>query len=116
MELSCETVKNTLLVKLSGELDLHTAEKLRHKLSEALDKGGARHLVCDCAGVTFIDSSGLAVLLGRYRQLAALGGSVTLKNPRPQVYRILEFSGLNKIMTIEKPPSLGAPSYKEERR
>ena len=103
MEISCEVIKNTLWVKISGELDLNTAETLRLKLSNALDKSGARHMVCDFAGVTFIDSSGLGVLLGRYRQLAAVGGTISINNVRPQVYKLLEFSGLNKIINIEKP-------------
>lgn len=76
MEISCQFFKNTLWVKISGELDLNTADAMRLKLGSALDKSGARHMVCDFTHVTFIDSSGLGVLLGRYRQLAAVGGAL----------------------------------------
>lgn len=112
MEFSCEVRGSTLVTRIKGELDLNTADELRNKLDTALKNSAARNLICDFSGVSFIDSSGLGVLIGRLKNLETLGGSITIKNPRPSVYRILELSGLNKVMTIEK----SQQSYKEESR
>ena len=102
MQFSCEIVKNALFVQIGGEIDLDNADALRKKLDEALDATCMRKLICDLEGVRFIDSTGLGVLLGRYRKLAALGGGVKLVNVSEPIYRILALSGVTEIMQVEK--------------
>lgn len=93
-----ETRGNTLVVVLEGELDLKVANRLRHQMEQSLDDLPVRHLVLDLSRVCFIDSSGLGVILGRYKRVAAAGGKVALTGAQPQVRRILELSGLLRIM------------------
>ncbi|MEW5952897.1 MAG: anti-sigma F factor antagonist [Bacillota bacterium] len=93
-----ETRGDTLVVVLEGELDLRVADELRKKLEESLSDLPVRHLVVDLSRVCFVDSSGLGVLLGRYRRVAAAGGKVALTGAQPQVRRVLELSGLFRIM------------------
>jgi len=102
MQESCQMVKEGLLVKIKGELDLTCASSLRDRLDHELKKSGTRHLILDLGGVSFIDSSGLGVILGRYRMLAPIGGKISIRNCNAQVYRILEISGLTRIMLVER--------------
>ncbi|MGI9861223.1 anti-sigma factor antagonist [Moorella naiadis] len=90
-----------LQARIKGEVDLETADRLRQELEASLDHARPEVLLLDLAGVTFMDSSGLGVILGRYRRLKKQGGKVVLARPQPQVRRLLEISGLGKIMAIE---------------
>lgn len=96
--LDVELKENTLLVRPSGELDLGVADYLRNTLEETLDRGQARNLVVNLAKVSFIDSSGLGVLLGRYKRLSKSGGKVFIVSPQPHVRKVLELSGIFRIM------------------
>lgn len=102
MQESCQLGKDGLLFKIKGELDLKCADALRKRLDQEIRKSGAKHLILDFAGVSFIDSSGLGVILGRYRKLAPLGGKISIRNCNNQVYRIMEISGLTRIMQVDK--------------
>lgn len=91
----------TLLVTLHGELDLVSAESVRESIDTELEKNSRiKNLVVDLAEVEFIDSSGLGMLLGRYRQVHRRGGKLVLIGPKPQVRRVLEMAGITKIMRI----------------
>lgn len=83
-----------LTAVLSGELDEHSAASVRREIDSALDGGGAERLVFDLGGVTFMDSAGIGVLLGRYRKTAAAGGSMGIINARGGVDRLLRMSGV----------------------
>ncbi|QGP94051.1 STAS domain protein [Neomoorella glycerini] len=89
-----------LWVRVKGEVDLESADALRRELEASLDHARPEVLLLDLEGVTFMDSSGLGVILGRYRRLKKQGGRVVICRPQPQVRRLLEISGLSKIMTI----------------
>lgn len=90
--------QDTLVVRLGGDMDLGVADKLRIALDKQLAEKRIRYLVLNLSRVTFIDSSGLGVILGRYKRLHHAGGRVILVGAQPQVKRILELSGLLQIM------------------
>ncbi len=92
--------QGVLVVRLEGELDVCGATEFRAEVDEALDTTGAKHILLNMQGVTFIDSSGLGVILGRYRHIAQLGGKLLVVHLEPQVQRIFELAGLMKILTI----------------
>lgn len=102
MNLQVEMVRNreTLIVRLSGELDHHTANEVRVRMDEELARGGCRHLVLSLKSLQFMDSSGLGVILGRYKLIKQKGGRMVLCDVNPSVYRLFEMSGLFKIMSI----------------
>ncbi|MGI5892046.1 MAG: STAS domain-containing protein [Bacillota bacterium] len=114
MLFSLELIKDGLFVRLEGEFDLLVADKLRDEINKALKKSAARHLILDFSKLTFIDSSGLGVILGRYRQLAPMGGKVTIIGSNSQVYKILELSGLTRVITVEEPIKDRIARLKEE--
>lgn len=98
MDLDVELKKDMLLVRLRGELDLSVADYLRKSLEDNLDKNPINHLVMNLSNVSFIDSSGLGVILGRYKRLSQRGGRVSLVGAQPHVRRILALSGLLTVM------------------
>ncbi len=98
MKLRTNMAGNTLVVRVSGELDLVVVDEFRVKVDRKLDEHPVRNLVINLQNVRFIDSSGLGAILGRYKRIAAGGGKVAMVGAAPQVKRILELSGLLKIM------------------
>ena len=83
-----------LMVQLTGELDHHSAERARSALDHMLRDLSIRELVLDLKGLTFMDSAGLGVVLGRYRTLHARGGKVMLCGVSGPIDRIFKMSGL----------------------
>ena len=100
MELELKQVRNTLLVRIKGEMDMVVAERLRREIDQKIDSGRIGNLVINLEGVTFIDSSGLGVLIGRYKKVVSTGGKMYIVGARPSVRKILMFSGINKLVSM----------------
>lgn len=83
---------------LEGELDEHSAPKLRREL-DSLIEGGVTRIEFDMSGVTFMDSAGVGLLLGRYNKLAASGGGMGVKNAPRSIERLLRMSGVYTLCT-----------------
>ncbi len=90
----------TVVVHVAGEIDVWTAPGLREALFD-LVRPGQREIVIDLADVSFMDSTGIATfaLLAR-RVMEAGGGSITLKSPRRSVQKVLDVSGLSRIVHV----------------
>jgi anti-sigma B factor antagonist len=88
-----------VLVVLAGEVDLYTAPQLHEALDRAVDNG-ARRVTIDFTDVSFIDSSGLAVLIGAIKRLPSPGGSLHLVCPNEHMSRIFEVTGLTGVLTL----------------
>ncbi len=84
--------------RLSGELDHHSANDVRAKLDKLIEDPSILELVLDLSGVTFMDSSGLGVILGRYRTVTARGGRVLLSAVPVPIDRIFRMSGLYSLV------------------
>lgn len=91
---------DTLTVFLEGELDHSKADSIRNELDTMLSDRKVRHLILDLERLTFMDSSGIGVVLGRYNLLAKRGGTVSVKSPSERVDKIFRLSGVYQI--IEK--------------
>lgn len=98
MEIELKFIRKNLLVRLKGELDHHTSMQFREKVEAELSKGIAKNILLDFRELTFMDSSGLGVILARYRHLNEKGGKVAICNLQPQVERLYHLSGLPKII------------------
>lgn len=88
------------MVRLVGELDHHTSDDVRRKLDEVLQKENAQHMIVNLDSLTFMDSSGIGVLLGRYKLLRNKGGKLILCQISKPVHKLLELSGLFKIIDV----------------
>ncbi|SET55525.1 anti-sigma F factor antagonist [Paenibacillus sp. NFR01] len=95
-----EHQRSVLIVRLSGELDHHAAEFVRLELDEAIMRRQAKHLVLSLKDLQFMDSSGLGVILGRYKLIRGKGGKMVICDASAPVKRLLEMSGLFKIMSL----------------
>ncbi len=93
--------KNTLFIRLNGEMDQSTCGELRVKLMELIVKYEVINIVFNLKDVEFLDSSGIGVIIGRYNQLKAKGGKVILCNLNPNIEKIILLSGLTKICTLK---------------
>ncbi|RDV83454.1 STAS domain-containing protein [Ammonifex thiophilus] len=95
-----EYSEDTLLARLFGEIDLKVADSLRRELESALDRHSVNFLVFDLSAVSFLDSTGLGVILGRYKRVAEAGGKVAFIAPPPQVKRVLELAGVLRFCPL----------------
>ncbi len=93
---------NTLIVCLSGEIDHHVADRIRKDIDDEISLYGTKDLILDFSAVTFMDSSGVGVVLGRYRKLKECGGTVTIRNAGRLVKQILDLSGIFSLMHYEE--------------
>jgi stage II sporulation protein AA (anti-sigma F factor antagonist) len=101
LAIDLEVRYDVLLIRLTGELDHHTAEELRAKVTDVLEKGQVRHIVLNLEHLTFMDSSGLGVILGRYKHIKNIGGEMIVCSISPTVKRLFEMAGLFKIIRLE---------------
>ncbi|MFC0473346.1 anti-sigma F factor antagonist [Halalkalibacter kiskunsagensis] len=101
LRIDLEKKGSVLLVRLEGELDHHTAEELRGQVEQKLADGKVKHIVLNLELLTFMDSSGLGVILGRYKQVKANGGEMVVCAISSSVKRLFEMSGLFKIIRLE---------------
>lgn len=92
------------VVKPAGELDAYSAPQLRKILDEVLD-GSVPRVVVDLARTSFIDSTGLGVLVGAARRAKTQDAEVVLDSPSHSVYRVLQITGLSLSITIENAPA-----------
>jgi anti-sigma B factor antagonist len=88
-------------VAVTGELDLHSARQVQTRLDELLD-AGARSIVLDLMGVSFIDSAGLGVLLSASKSLRTSGGELVLAADDRRILRVLEITGLERAIHVER--------------
>ncbi|WP_139904374.1 anti-sigma F factor antagonist [Clostridium thermarum] len=89
-----------LIVQLMGELDHHSAEEVRNKIDERIDREKINKLIMNFSGVTFMDSSGIGVVIGRYKKLALRNGAVGVTDVKGSVKRVFELSGMFKIIKM----------------
>ena len=93
-----ERKNDTVTACITGELDHCSAQTIRRELDMMITEPGVRNLVLDLKDMTFMDSSGIGVILGRYRQLRDRGGSVAVKNMNSQVERVFTLSGMRQVI------------------
>ncbi|MBP3652985.1 MAG: anti-sigma factor antagonist [Clostridia bacterium] len=96
--LDYERRRQTLMVRLKDELDHNAALRLRGELDALLQDGSINRLVLDLKKLSFMDSSGVGFIIGRYKQMARRGGSVAVMNADKQMDRIFRMSGLYELV------------------
>ena len=91
---------NRLVLALNGELDLTTSDALAQALDEILNHFPQKQVALDLGEVDFIDSSGLGVILGRYRRLRQQGRQLSLVSVKPNVRGVLEIAGILSLVPV----------------
>ncbi|MGH8894218.1 MAG: STAS domain-containing protein [Actinomycetes bacterium] len=98
LDLSTRRLGEWAVVSVAGEVDLGTASQLADHASEAL-RDVSSHVVLDLAGVSFMDSTGLKVLVSLHRQAEEAGGSFAVAGTTRPVRRVLSVTGLDQVIT-----------------
>ncbi|MCC8013632.1 MAG: anti-sigma factor antagonist [Eubacterium sp.] len=91
---------NILIAAPNGDLDHHNIEKHRQETDRHFKLSNSRSIIFDLKGVTFIDSSGIGYILGRYKQSLFAGGKTCFVNVPDHIKRLLSVSGLLKIIEV----------------
>ena len=88
------------IIRLSGELDHHSAKGLLRRLDQEIEKALPTQLTLDLSGVTFMDSSGIALLIRARQRMQELGGRADVCGAAAQARRVLDAAGLQRYLTI----------------
>ena len=87
-----------LVISMNAELDHHLADEMRDVIDTIIEERGVRHLIFDFSKISFMDSSGIGVIIGRCRNMGYFGGEVVAQNLNERVQKIFTISGLHKII------------------
>jgi len=87
------------VIRLEGEVDIYTCPQLKDTIIRLIDEG-CYHIVIDMSKVPYIDSAGLGVLVGARRRVGEHDGSISIVNPNPSVFKVLEITRLTKIFDV----------------
>lgn len=99
--IKCYIEDKTLLVEiLSSELDHHIAQDVREDIDQILLKRHINYIIFDFKYVKFMDSSGIGVIIGRYKKIVNHGGKVAVINMNDRVKKVFNLSGMSKIIDI----------------
>lgn len=102
MPVTIEVNGNTMTARLSGELDHHHTQKLREEIDRSVQKEHPNRLILNFAGVEFMDSSGIGLVLGRYRLMQEREGSLMLCAMPPHIRRVMRVAGIANLEIEEE--------------
>ncbi len=102
MKIECKKHNRTLLVKLYGEIDHHFAEDIRDKIDREFNKQGCQNIILDFEDINFMDSSGIGMIIGRYKITQEKNGKIYAFGLKDNAKRIFDMSGLNKLINCFK--------------
>ena len=92
--------ENCLTIFLPEDVDHHNAEEIKREADRLIDREHIRYIIFDFADTGFMDSSGIGVIMGRYKKLYMMGGEVWAVHTNERMRKILTMSGVMKIMQI----------------
>lgn len=91
---------NSLVTKVSGELDHHIAKTIRTETDKRIMRGNIKNLIFDFTDLNFMDSSGIGLIIGRYNLIKSIGGEISIVSGGGTVDKILNMSGIPQIINI----------------
>lgn len=94
-------------MRASGEIDHHSAEKIKQVVEKEIKRTSAVNVAFDFGCVTFMDSSGIGMLIGRYKTVTALGGTMIIFDANEQIKRLMNMSGLTRLVTVSETLQMG---------
>ncbi|MCL1934908.1 MAG: anti-sigma factor antagonist [Defluviitaleaceae bacterium] len=108
MQISTTLTDKVLIVNLVGEIDHHSAAKIKEKVERDYMTTNAKDIILDFSSVTFMDSSGIGMIMGRYKNLIPKG-QLKIFGANEHINNIFSISGIEKIITIckDKDEALG---------
>jgi len=98
MDVSFSREGDSLVVMIEGEIDHHTASRVRERIDNKFLMEPVKNMILDLSRVTFMDSAGIGLILGRMNRVTSIGGKVTLRKPKPEIQRLLRMSKLEALV------------------
>ncbi len=98
MDLKLLKKGTTLIIKIMEDMDHHSAQYIRQKIDNEIIKATVKNIIFDFSNVNFMDSSGIGVVIGRYKNIQKLNGRAAIVNANPKIMQIFEMSGVLKII------------------
>ena len=98
MPIRTEYQNEILTALLQGDIDHHTASAMREVIDRTAESCLPQKLVLDFSGVSFMDSSGIGLVIGRYKRMARRGGSVAVTDPGARVDKLFQMSGIYQLV------------------
>lgn len=98
MYLKFDREDDKLIASIIGELDHHSAEEVRVRIDDRIERDDVKKVILDFHGVTFMDSSGIGVVVGRYKKVTSRGGKICIVDINKSVKRVFELAGLFNII------------------
>jgi len=95
-----QVIDNCLMVKLPEEIDHYKSSYICERADYFILNKGVDHVVFDFEDTRFMDSSGIGIIMGRYKKIACFGGKVYILHPDRQIKRVLSLSGVSKLIEI----------------
>lgn len=100
MEITITTKDRILVVAINGDIDHHTATLIKERSEKEYTLNGSRDMILDFSDVSFMDSSGIGMIIGRYKNVESNGGRLVVFGASKNVSRIFTMSGLGKIIKV----------------
>lgn len=100
MGIRIETAESTVRAFIDGEIDHHCAPAIRNEIDMAVENCHPENLIIDFGEVTFMDSSGIGLVMGRYQVMKNLGGKVCLENTPLHIKKVMRLAGLDRFASI----------------
>lgn len=97
-----------LVVRISEEIDQDTVDKIKRKIDDEIEKYLPKKVIFDFEDITFMDSSGIGMVLGRYKLIKLIGGDMEIVNVSKTVNRIFKMSGIGRIICVEEARNEGS--------
>ena len=97
-----ECKNGCLTTYITGEIDHHSAQVARIEIENELERTGSKILQMDFSGVSFMDSAGIGLILGRYRKMQETGGELRIVGASPRIEKMMKMAGLSTLNVIKK--------------
>ncbi len=101
VKVKIEIMPEVVTVRLNGDIDHHSAAPVRESIDAAIEANEPSLLILDFAGVDFMDSSGIGLVMGRYRALQKRHAEIHIINVSPYINKVMQLSGIGKLAKIE---------------
>lgn len=100
MKINTENKNGALVISFKGEIDHSATLDVRERIDELIKRGGFDYMVIDLKDISFMDSAGIGLIMGRYKKLRSGNKPLFLRNVSPSVDKILKISGLYKLVNV----------------
>ena len=102
MPVEIDIDEKSVTAYISGEIDHHNAAGLRSKIDEAVENAYPEVLILDFGGVNFMDSSGIGLVMGRYKLMKTIGGKIRVQNLSPGAYKVMCLAGIERLGEVKQ--------------